>query len=194
MCAVLSAVTEPCPQRPSWSVFLPAKLTLICFPIGLPIILISCYMDCWKFFLYALQSVWFICLFMYKIVLPACVYKHCVCTCRAQGRHYLLELNLQTVVSCPMGVLQEQWVLLTMELSLQPLRVLFYFCILILKMYFVCICGMHLDMHLHVCVGCMQMHTAYLLVFGGQTSTSGVLCLSGLFSTLLVDILRKSLT
>lgn len=34
----------------------------------------------------------------------------------------------------------------------------------------------------------------HLLVFGGQRSTSGVLCLSGLFSTLLVDILRKSLT
>lgn len=45
---------------------------------------------------------------MYKIVLPACVYKHCVCTCRAQGRLYLLELNLQMIVSCPMGVLQEQ--------------------------------------------------------------------------------------
>lgn len=45
---------------------------------------------------------------MYKIVLPAFVYKHCMCVCRAQGRHYLLELNLQMVVSCPLGVLQEQ--------------------------------------------------------------------------------------
>lgn len=32
--AVLSAVTEPSPQRPSWSAFLPAMLTLTYFPTG----------------------------------------------------------------------------------------------------------------------------------------------------------------
>lgn len=40
---------------------------------------------------------------------------------------------------------------------------------------------------------CGVYANAHLLVFGGQTLTSGVLCLSGLFSTLLVDILRASL-